>query len=82
MKSMQDRSHGSKPSGLFIHEVIGHRLEGPGCSPTVKEEHEGSGRAKIMHPGLSIYDDPTLKSLGDTASGAFSVDDEGKTSES
>ena len=68
-----------KPAGLFIHEVVGHRLEGN----RLLSENEGRTfkdrvGQKIMHEGLSIYDDPSLKKYeGRSLVGHFPFDDEG-----
>ena len=71
-----------RPAGLFIHEVVGHRLEGS----RLLSDEEGKtlkdkvGK-KIMHPDLSIYDDPTLESWqGQSLLGHFQIDDEGSVS--
>ncbi len=68
-----------KAAGLFLHEVVGHRMEGS----RLLSESEGRtfkdklGK-KIMHPDLSMFDDPTLKSFsGRTLVGHYPFDDEG-----
>ncbi|SME97797.1 TldD/PmbA family protein [Pseudobacteriovorax antillogorgiicola] len=68
-----------KPAGLFIHEVVGHRLEGN----RLLSENEGRTfkdrvGQKIMHEGLTIYDDPALRAFsGNTLVGHYPFDDEG-----
>lgn len=68
-----------QPAGLFIHEVVGHRLEGN----RLLSDDEGRtfkdmiGK-KIMHPGITILDDPTKKSYrGQSLVGTYDFDDEG-----
>ena len=69
----------SKAAGVFFHEVFGHRMEGH----RQKDEKEGRtftksiGR-KIMPDFISVYDDPTLKTLdGLRLNGTYKYDDEG-----
>jgi predicted Zn-dependent protease len=66
-------------AGVFLHEVLGHRLEGE----RQKDEKEGQtfkdkvGK-KIMAGFVSVEDDPTLKSWGATPlNGYYRVDDQG-----
>ena len=72
-----------KPAGLFIHEVVGHRLEGN----RLLSENEGRTfkdrvGQKIMHGDLSIYDDPSKKSFNkQSLVGHFPFDDEGVPSQ-
>jgi TldD protein len=72
-----------KASGVFFHEILGHRLEGH----RLKSESEGQTFKKkvgepILPAFLSIIFDPTIKELqGLVLSGAFSFDDEGTKSE-
>ncbi|MBF0443817.1 MAG: TldD/PmbA family protein, partial [Oligoflexales bacterium] len=67
------------PAGLFIHEVVGHRLEG---SRLLSDDEGRTFRdktgEKIMHEDLTIYDDPTIRKWkGRSLTGSFSFDDEG-----
>lgn len=68
-----------RPAGLFIHEVVGHRLEGS----RLLSESEGRTfkdklNLQVMHPDLSIYDDPSLKRFGGhSLIGHYPYDDEG-----
>lgn len=72
-----------KPAGLFIHEVLGHRLEGN----RLLSENEGRTfkdrlGQQIMHSGLSIYDDPQMKKYaGQSLVGSYAFDDEGTPAE-
>ncbi len=69
----------ARAAGLFLHEVVGHRLEGS----RLLSESEGRTfrdklNQKIMHEDLTIYDDPTMKSYaGQTLLAAYPYDDEG-----
>jgi TldD protein len=68
-----------KATGLFLHEAVGHRLE---ASRFLSDDE---GRlfndkigAQIMHPDLSIFDDPGLKKWnGVELVGGYAFDDEG-----
>lgn len=68
-----------KATGLFLHEAVGHRLE---ASRFLSDDE---GRlfndkigAQIMHPDLSIFDDPSLKKWnGFELVGGYAFDDEG-----
>jgi predicted Zn-dependent protease len=66
-------------AGVFFHEILGHRVEGH----RQKDEEEGRTFAKkinerIMPKFISVYDDPTLPSLGDKVlAGHYKFDDEG-----
>lgn len=68
-----------KAAGLFLHEVLGHRLEGS----RLLSESEGRTfkdklNHRIMHPDLSIVDDPTVKAYAGTSLIAhYPYDDEG-----
>lgn len=68
-----------KASGVFFHEVLGHRVEGH----RQKDEYEGRTFAqkvgeKIMPPFISVKDDPTVDKLGDNLLvGHYKFDDEG-----
>jgi TldD protein len=72
-----------KASGVFFHEILGHRLEGH----RLKSESEGQTFKKkvgeqILPAFISIVFDPTIKEFqGLVLSGAFSFDDEGTKSE-
>jgi predicted Zn-dependent protease len=68
-----------KPAGLFIHEVLGHRLEG---SRLLADDEGKTFKDKvgcrIMHEGLTIVDDPTMENFGGaTLFGHYPFDDEG-----
>ncbi|MFT7579613.1 MAG: TldD protein [Myxococcota bacterium] len=66
-------------TGVFFHEVLGHRLEG--------HRQDGEGQAQtftkhlnkpILPTFLSVVDDPTRATYGDRAlNGAYAIDDEG-----
>jgi predicted Zn-dependent protease len=68
-----------KASGVFFHEILGHRLEGH----RQKSEAEGQTFKKqvgkqILPEFLSVIFDPTIKELHDNKlSGFYSFDDEG-----
>jgi predicted Zn-dependent protease len=71
-----------KAAGLFLHEVVGHRLEG---SRLLSESEGRTFRDKvnrrIMHPDLTLIDDPGIKSLGSQSLIAhYPYDDEGAPS--
>jgi TldD protein len=72
-----------KASGVFFHEILGHRLEGH----RLKSESEGQTfkkkvGEKILPDFMSIIFDPTIKAYrGLPLSGAFNFDDEGTKSE-
>jgi TldD protein len=74
--------HG-KASGVFFHEILGHRLEGH----RLKSESEGHTFKKMVGekvlPGfMSVTFDPTLRYFqGFPLSGAFAVDEEGTKAE-
>lgn len=68
-----------KAAGLFLHEVVGHRLEG---SRLLSESEGRTFRDKvnkrIMHPDLSMVDDPSLGAIGVTSLiASYPYDDEG-----
>jgi TldD protein len=68
-----------KAAGLFLHEVVGHRLEG---SRLLSESEGRTFRDKvnrrIMHPELTLIDDPSLASVGgDSLIAHYPYDDEG-----
>ncbi len=66
-------------SGVFFHEIFGHRIEGH----RQKDESDGQTFTKkvgkqILPTHISVYDDPTLKQYGDTdLYGYYRYDDEG-----
>lgn len=68
-----------KASGVFFHEILGHRLEGH----RLKSESEGQTfkkkvGEKVLPEFISITFDPTIRQLHSIAlSGAFNFDDEG-----
>jgi len=68
-----------RAAAVFFHEVLGHRVEGQ----RQRGREEGQTFAKkvnekILPEFLSVADDPTLRSLGDTElSGYYRYDDEG-----
>lgn len=70
----------STAAAVFFHEILGHRLEGH----RQKLESEGQTFAKMLGepvtaPFLSVYDDPTLKTLaGLPLNGHYAYDDEGR----
>src|SRR6202167_4675120 len=72
-----------RASAVFFHEVFGHRDEGF----RQKDINEGQTFARkvgeqILPDFLSIYDDPTAKTLGkDILLGYYPFDDEGVPSE-
>jgi len=68
-----------KAAGVFVHEVLGHRLEGH----RQKRESEGKtfkeyvGRP-ILPDFIDIYDDPTMSQYaGEDLNGYYAYDDEG-----
>lgn len=72
-----------KPAGLFIHEVVGHRLEGSRLlSDSEGRTFKDRTGQKIMNESLSIYDDPGLTHFeGKSLVGHFPYDDEGVPSQ-
>jgi TldD protein len=68
-----------RAAAVFFHEVFGHRIEGH------RQTDDTSGQtftsyvgSKIMPEWLTVYDDPTLRSLnGVTLNGFYRYDDEG-----
>jgi predicted Zn-dependent protease len=68
-----------KAAGVFVHEVLGHRVEGH----RQKDDEEGHtfkdkvGQS-ILPPFLDVWDDPTVETLaGEQLNGAYAYDDEG-----
>ncbi len=68
-----------KPAGLLFHEAIGHRLEGNRLLSTGEgQTFKGHIGKKIINVGLSIRDNPKLKTFrGQSCIGAYDFDDEG-----
>jgi TldD protein len=72
-----------KASGVFFHEILGHRLEGH----RLKSEAEGQTFKKkvgeaVLPEFISVAFDPTIKELnGSVLSGAYRFDEEGTRSE-
>jgi predicted Zn-dependent protease len=68
-----------QPAGLFIHEAVGHRLEGTRLlSSSEGKTFKDKLGSKIMHSDLSIYDDPTIREYeGTRLVGSYPYDDEG-----
>lgn len=72
-----------KASGVFFHEILGHRLEGH----RLKSEAEGQTLKKkvgeqVLPEFMSVTYDPTIKELyGFALSGAYRFDDEGTRAE-
>jgi predicted Zn-dependent protease len=68
-----------RASGVFFHEVLGHRLEGQ----RQRGDEEGQTFTKKLNQAvlpefLSVADDPTLRSLdGTQLAGWYAFDDEG-----
>lgn len=68
-----------KASGVFVHEVIGHRVEGH------RQKDDGEGKTFLEYVGrsvlpsfISIRDDPTVSHLaGHDLNGFYRYDDEG-----
>jgi TldD protein len=73
----------NRASGVFFHEIFGHRIEGH----RQKSENEGQTFARkvntpILPSFLSIYDDPTTRQFnGQFLRGYYLYDDEGVKSE-
>jgi predicted Zn-dependent protease len=70
-------------TGVFFHEVLGHRLEGH------RQDRREEGQTfaahlhqRILPPFLTVVDDPTLREIaGAPLNGYYQVDDEGVPSE-
>ena len=73
----------NKASGVFFHEIFGHRIEGH----RQKSESEGQTFTRkvgeqILPEFISVYDDPTLTETGGTElRGYYKYDDEGTPAE-
>jgi predicted Zn-dependent protease len=67
------------PSGLLMHEALGHRLEGNRLLASGEgQTFKGSLGQQILPPFLSLRDDPTLKRFrGHSLVGHYRYDDEG-----
>lgn len=73
----------SKASGVFFHEIFGHRIEGH------RQKSEMSGQTftkkvgkKVLPDFISVYDDPSLKRFkGKPLRGYYPYDDEGVPSQ-
>jgi len=67
-------------AGVFIHEVIGHRVEGH----RQKDEDEGQTfkdkvGTKLLPDSISIYDDPSIEFYaGEALNGYYAYDQEGQ----
>ncbi len=72
-----------RPAGLFIHEVVGHRLEGSRLlSDSEGRTFKDRVGQKIMSESLSISDDPSKTHFqGRSLVGHFPFDDEGVESQ-
>jgi TldD protein len=72
-----------KASGVFFHEILGHRLEGHRMkSESDSQTFKKKVGEKILPDFMSIVFDPTLRELkGLVLSGAFNYDDEGTKGE-
>lgn len=72
-----------RAAGVFFHEIFGHRVEGH----RQKDEDEGQTFTRrvgqpVLPDFLSVYDDPTLASLGGMdLNGHYRWDDEGVAAE-
>jgi len=72
----------NRASGVFFHEIFGHRVEGH----RQKDVTEGQTFTKklnqpVLPTFISVHDDPTLAQLGDTdLRGHYDFDDEGVAS--
>ena len=72
-----------KASGVFFHEIFGHRIEGH------RQKSSESGQTftkkvgeEILPPFISIYDDPTIERFkGTVLRGFYPYDDEGAPAE-
>jgi TldD protein len=73
----------NRASGVFFHEIFGHRIEGH----RQKSEMEGQTFTKkvgqeILPDFISVYDDPTLREFNGTfLRGYYEYDDEGVKSQ-
>lgn len=73
----------NRASGVFFHEIFGHRIEGH----RQRDVSEGQTFTKkigepVLPPFISVIDDPTKKTFGDTdLRGFYRFDDEGVAAE-
>ncbi|MBU0983772.1 MAG: peptidase U62 [candidate division Zixibacteria bacterium] len=73
----------NRASGVFFHEIFGHRIEGH----RQKSENEGQTFARkvnerILPDFISVYDDPTLREFDDKfLRGYYEYDDQGVKTE-
>jgi predicted Zn-dependent protease len=67
-----------RASGVFFHEVLGHRIEGHRQKDETGGQTFASYVGKAVAPSwLSVYDDPTLMTLNDVQlNGFYRFDDE------
>jgi len=73
----------NKASGVFFHEIFGHRMEGHRLKKS-EEGHTYKGKIgeKVLPEFISVYDDPNLESFKDkTLWGYYPYDDEGVKAE-
>jgi TldD protein len=72
-----------KASGVFFHEILGHRLEGYRMkSESDAQTFKKKVGEKVLPDFMSIVFDPTLRGLhGLVLSGAYDYDDEGTKAE-
>jgi predicted Zn-dependent protease len=68
-----------RAAGVFFHEVIGHRLEAHRLRSDFDGQTFGKKLDQLVMPAfLNLYDDPTLRKIGDTElNGHYFFDDEG-----
>lgn len=68
-----------RPAGLLMHEVLGHRLEGNRLLAAGEgQTFRGAMGQDVLPEGLSVYDDPRMKSYeGTSLVGHYLYDDEG-----
>ncbi|MFK7987193.1 MAG: metallopeptidase TldD-related protein [Sandaracinaceae bacterium] len=68
-----------RPSGLLMHEALGHRLEGSRLlSPGEGQTFRGALGVQLLPESISLSDDPTQTHFeGRSLVGHYSVDDEG-----
>ena len=69
----------NKASGVFFHEIFGHRIEGHRQkSESFGQTFTNKVREKVLPEFLSVYDDPSLKEFnGVELRGHYKYDDEG-----
>ena len=70
-------------SGVFFHEIFGHRIEGQ----KMKSDRDGQTFKRmvgqfVLPPSLSVFDDPTMRQyLGQDLAGFYKFDDQGVRAE-